>query len=103
MEMININVDNFEKEVLQSELPVLLDLWAPWCGPCKMIGPVVEKISEDTDDVKVAKLNVDEAPELAQKLKVAAIPTLLVFEGGQEKKRSVGLISKDEIMDLIQS
>ncbi len=102
MEALNINKQNFNEEVLQSELPVLLDIWAPWCGPCKMLGPVVEEIARECDQVKVVKLNADEAPELAQQYGVMSIPTLLVFKAGAEVNRSVGVISKAAIKKLIE-
>lgn len=103
MNVVNVNKDNFEEEVLRSELPVLMDIWAPWCGPCKMLGPVVEEVAAESDKFKVAKLNADEAPELAQSYQVVSIPTLLVFKGGKEVNRSVGLIAKDDIYKLLEA
>lgn len=100
--MINVNEQNFEEEVLKSDKPVLMDFWAPWCGPCRMLGPIVEEIAEESEQFKVVKLNCDEAPAIAQKYGVVSIPTLLVFNNGEEVKRSVGLIPKDEIIKLMR-
>lgn len=102
MEVKNINEQEFENEVLKSDIPVLVDFWAPWCGPCKMLGPIVEQVAQKTQGVKVVKLNVDEAISTAQKYGVVSIPTLIVFNGGKEVKRSVGLISEQQVSELIK-
>jgi len=102
MEVKNINEQEFENEVLKSDIPVLVDFWAPWCGPCKMLGPIVEQVAQKTQGVKVVKLNVDDAISTAQKYGVVSIPTLIVFNGGKEVKRSVGLISEQHVSELIK-
>ena len=95
-------VANFEQEVLSADKPVLVDFWATWCAPCRMLGPVVEEVAEETEGrAIVGKLNVDEEMELARKYRVASIPTLIVFEGGQEVRRSVGVVEKEDILELL--
>ncbi len=98
MEIIKLNKENFEKEVLQSEKTVLVDFYADWCGPCKMLSPILEEIaSELGEKVKVGKLNVDESNDLAFEYEVMSIPTLILFENGKVVDRLTGLRSKDEI------
>ena len=102
MSVITINNENFEKEVLQSRIPVLLDFWASWCGPCRMMSPVVDDIAESMNtSIKVGKINVDECPDLAAKYNVMSIPTFVVIKNGQETGRTVGVQSKDEIVKLL--
>ena len=101
MSAININKDNFNEEVLQSEKKVLLDFWAPWCGPCRMVVPIVEEIALERADIKVGKVNVDEEPDLANQFGVMSIPTLVVMENGKEVSRSVGAKSKDGILAML--
>ena len=89
--VIEISEENFESEVLKSELPVLVDFWAPWCGPCRMMGPIVDEIAEENLELKVCKVNVDEASELAIKYDVESIPTLIYFKNGQVRATMIGL------------
>lgn len=104
MSVLKITKDNFEKEVLQSEKPVLLDFWASWCGPCRMVGPVVEEVEEETSQfAKVGKINVDEEQELAQKFQVMSIPTLVVMKGGKPVRSAVGVQSKQTLLSMLQS
>lgn len=101
MATITITTDNFEEEVLKSEVPVLIDFWATWCGPCQMQGPVVEQAAEELKDMKVGKVNVDEEGALAQQFRVMSIPTLIVFKDGKEAGRAIGFQTLDEIKKLI--
>jgi thioredoxin 1 len=97
-----ITEKEFEKEVLQSEIPVLVDFWATWCGPCQMLSPVISEISDEAEGFKVIGLDVDKSTDIARKYKVFSIPTLLVFRDGEPVKRSVGVISKDEILEMVK-
>jgi thioredoxin 1 len=101
MSVININKSNFENEVINSNKKVLVDFWAPWCGPCRMVLPVIEEISEEVADIKVCKINVDEESELAAQFGIMSIPTLMVFENGKMIKKSVGAKSKEDLLDWI--
>ncbi|MBE6609485.1 MAG: thioredoxin [Ruminococcaceae bacterium] len=96
-----INTENFETEVMNSSIPVLLDFYADWCGPCKMLAPVIEKIAEEESGVKVCKINVDDSPELAANFKVMSIPTLVVIKDGKEAAKAIGIRSKAEILKMI--
>ena len=99
--MIEVNNNSFNEEVLESNKKVLVDFNANWCGPCKMLKPVLEEISNSRDDIKIVSVNVDEEDELSEKYNVSSIPCLVLFDKGNEIKRNVGLISKDEIESLI--
>ena len=101
MAVVTATQDNFEAEVLSSDKTVLVDFWASWCGPCKMLSPVVDQIAEERTDIKVCKLNVDEQQDIAVKYKVMSIPTLIVFKDGTEAARSVGVKPKEEILAML--
>ncbi|MBD9220116.1 MAG: thioredoxin [Clostridiales bacterium] len=102
MSAIKITAENYENEVLNSDKPVLLDFWAAWCGPCKMVSPLVDEIALENADIKVGKINVDEQPELAAKFGVMSIPTLVVMENGKEINRSIGAMPKANILKLVK-
>lgn len=103
MSVINLTSENFEKEVLKEEKPILIDFWAAWCGPCKMMGPVVEQIAEDTrDTAKICKLNIDEELNLATKYNVMSIPTFILFKNGKEVERMIGAMPKEELMKIFE-
>lgn len=101
MSVVTITKENFETEVLKCDRPVLVDFWAVWCGPCQMLSPVVDQIAEENSAIKVCKVNVDEQPELAQQFGVMSIPTLISFREGKIVNKSVGVVSKEEILNLI--
>ena len=101
MSVTNINKNNFQNEVLNSEKPVLLDFWAPWCGPCRMVSPVVDEIASERGDIKVGKVNVDEQPELAAQFGVMSIPTLVVMKNGKLANKTVGAKPKAQILAML--
>ena len=101
MAVITITKENFDAEVLRSAQPVLLDFWASWCGPCRMLSPIVDEVAEERTDVKVGKVNVDEQPELAAEFGVMSIPTLLLFENGKRTRQAVGARPKGGVLELL--
>ena len=101
MSAININKNNFQNEVMNSNKPVLLDFWAPWCAPCRMVAPTVEEIASERVDIKVGKINVDEQPELANKFGIMSIPTLGVMKNGKIVQRVSGVRSKNTILEML--
>ena len=101
MSAVNINKANFLSEVIHSDKPVLMDFWAPWCSPCRMVGPVVEEISRERSDIKVCKVNVDEQPELAGQFGVMSIPTLVVMKNGKIVNQSIGAKPKNAILAML--
>ncbi len=101
MSALSITKDNFQEEVINSKKPVLLDFWASWCGPCRMVGPIVDEIAGERSDVKVCKVNVEEQRELAAAFKVMSIPTLVVMKEGKIVNRAMGARPKDQILALL--
>lgn len=101
MSAINITKNNFHEEVLNSSKPVLLDFWADWCGPCRMVSPIVDEIADEYTDIKVGKINVDDQADLASQFRVMSIPTLIVMKDGQVINHSVGARSKNQILSML--
>ena len=101
MASLQLTTENFRKEVMEYEGTALVDFWAPWCGPCRMVGPIIEEIADERTDVKVCKVNVDEQPDIAGKYDVMSIPTLIVFKNGEPATVSVGAKPKEEILALL--
>ena len=102
MSVIAITNANFEQEVLKSDKPVLVDFWASWCGPCKMLLPIIEEVSAEQTAVKICKINVDEQMELARQFRVMSIPTLIMFENGEIKKKTMGYMPKEELLEFMK-
>ncbi len=103
MALIHLSDDNFKVEVLQSSLPVLVDFWAPWCGPCKMVGPIVEELAREyAGKIKVGKIDIDENSKVATQYGIMSIPTLMFFKGGQVIEQAVGALSKSELKKKIE-
>ena len=102
MAVVDLTTENFEEEVLKAQQPVLVDFYADWCGPCKMMSPVVEEVSEELTDVKVCHINIDENMDIAQKYRVMSIPTFIAFKNGEESGRQIGAIPKTALVDLVK-
>lgn len=102
MEVINLTLENFEAEVIRSNVPVLVDFWAAWCGPCRMLSPIVDEIAEERTDIKVGKVNVDEQEELAMRFGIMSIPTLIVFKNGEAVRKTMGVQPKAAILGLLE-
>ncbi len=101
MAVVHVTTDNFEQEVLKAEQTVMVDFWAAWCGPCKMLSPIVDQIAEEHPEIKVCKVNIDEEPSLAIDYKVMSIPTLLVFKNGEKVNMSIGVQAKSDIEAML--
>lgn len=101
MSVLTITKNNFEEEVIKSDKPVLLDFWATWCGPCRMVSPTIEEVAKETTDLKVGKVNVDEQPELAKSFRVMSIPTLVVLKDGKVTNTAIGVQTKQSILNMI--
>ncbi|MCR5736937.1 MAG: thioredoxin [Eubacterium sp.] len=101
MALTHVTDATFEEEVLKSEKPVMVDFWATWCGPCQMLGPIVEQVAGETEDIKICKMDVDENPATAMKYQIMSIPTMILYKNGQEVARNIGLVSKDELVQFI--
>lgn len=102
MAALHITKESFEQEVLQADKPVLVDFWASWCGPCRMLLPVIEELADEVTTAKICKINVDEQPELAAQFKVMTIPTLILFKNGKVAETSIGVKSKSAVLDMLK-
>ena len=101
MKVLHINNDNFQNEVLNSDKPVLLDFFASWCGPCRMVGPILDEIAQEREDIKVCKVNIDEQPELASRFRIMSVPTLMVLKDGKIVEQSIGAMPKHQILAML--
>ena len=101
MKVLHINKDNFHKEVMNSDRPVLLDFFASWCGPCRMVGPILDEIAEEREDIKVCKVDIDQQPELASRFRVMSVPTLMVMKEGKIVEQSIGARPKHQILAMV--
>ncbi len=101
MKIVELTKENFEEQVLQAEMPVLVDFWALWCSPCRMVGPVLEEIAQERTSIKVGKVNVDDQPSLAAMYNITSIPTLLLFKNGKVVKKQVGAVPKDMLLAML--
>ena len=101
MKVLHINNDNFQNEVLNSDKPVLLDFFASWCGPCRMVGPILDEIAQEREDIKVCKVNIDEQPELANRFRIMSVPTLMVLKDGKIVEQSIGAMPKHQILAML--
>lgn len=99
---VNVTAENFDEEVLNYKGKVLVDFWAEWCGPCMMLGPIIEEVSEEVDDVKFCKVNCDEARDVALQFGIMTIPNLIMFENGEQVNQSIGYIEKEDVLELIK-
>lgn len=99
---VNVTAENFDEEVLNYKGKVLVDFWAEWCGPCMMLGPIIEEVSEEVDDVKFCKVNCDEARDVALQFGIMTIPNLIVFKNGEQVNQSIGYIEKEDVLELIK-
>ena len=103
MSLINLTNENFDVEAVKSDKPVLIDFWAPWCAPCRALGPTIEELARECTDYKICKVNVDEQPELARRYQVSSIPTLLLFRSGKPVAKSVGYCEKERLIALLDA